>query len=193
MGLRKEIGLLNKLLQDIEQYHQGSRSFGSLYDLIEDICSSLHHLNAHDRNELNSFKNGFEVLQFYPKTNNENDCASMMYEYSPKISEKEQLVINEELILLIKLLHEIQGKIILLYCPSCGYDLTDLINNADIFSIHCPCCGLPRTLFYGNQSSIIQEFRDKWLTHPTYWYDRAAYSEDWSFEQQIERIPFEMT
>lgn len=75
-------------------------------------------------------------------------------------------------------------------CRVCGYDNSpeEFWEDNNPMYIICPCCGCES----GNEDYTIEsakEYRIEWIEKGMKWFDNSLKPEDWSFTNQLERIP----
>jgi hypothetical protein len=183
MGVRQELEMLDILLADISRYQKNLIGFKNLYSTLRSISEAIIYLNKEVKIELEAYANSLEAVGVYPQGDYKHFVQSQ--EEILVLPSDEQEAVNKVLSDISSLLIRVKSQTNLMYCRSCGYDLSDLPKKDS--PQKCPCCGIPIDALNLSDQEIAW-YRDRWLEHPTHWYDPSVYPKDWEIGEQLQRV-----
>jgi hypothetical protein len=186
MGVRQELRMLDTLLEDIARYQKGLIGFEKLNLTLRSVAEAIDYLGKGIKTELMAYANSFEAIGIYPKSDYKHIVQRQ--EDVLLLPTDEQESVNNALSEVSMFLTRVKNQTTLMYCCCCGYDLSDLLLRIKGDSSQkCPCCGIPIESPSLSDQEVMR-YRDRWLEHPTYWYDSAVCPKDWDIGEQLQHM-----
>ena len=191
MGIRKDLQKLEVVLQLLEEFLSDKLDFEGLHSSTYSLLSSLEAVNEGWKSQILSEWFGLENMYATALAQEEETCTPDEIRYQKlKISKEDKQSANEIAKKMSYMIHALLTDVNLSYCPSCGYDTSDLENaiSSSKDNYICECCGMLIT----SEKPVLETVRrnrNLWLQHPMLWHNPQAMPENWKLEDQMEHIP----